>query len=111
MRLLLALMCLATPVLAQPAIFPFTHYQSEDTFNIAANHAFPTGSSLQSFQQVMSASGAVPTANRATPNLVYAYRQPVGILSANQWTITVAAKDDNIRSISTHFGVISTQQK
>ena len=111
-RLILALILLATPAFAQQAQpIAFTSYPTNEAFLTAMRERFPTGSSFKTLRQTMALSGASRSVNLATPNAVYIYRQPVGMVSANQWTITVATKDDIIRSISTHFDVINTQPK
>ncbi|RYG59099.1 MAG: hypothetical protein EON60_11470 [Alphaproteobacteria bacterium] len=116
MRLILALMLLAMPAhaLTPTATFPFEDYTDAETFNTAVNTAFPAGTNVQDLEKTLIRSGAQVSHNPATPNKVYVYRKYVGKLynsAAWEYTVTVAANGNNVRSISTNYGLISIQPK
>ena len=116
MRLILALMLLAMPAYAlTPArVFNFEQYTDAETFNTAINAEFPAGSSTEDMEKTLIRSGAQLTHNPATPNKVFIYRKYVGKLynsAAWEYTVTVATTGNNVRSISTHYGLISFQPK
>ena len=104
---------LSMPVVAQtaptnPEVIAFEKYESAESFNAAMNEAFPVGSSYEALKQKLLASGAYETANPATPNPVFIYSKKSGMLFHSvetRWTVTVSAKNDIIRTISTNYGL------